>query len=273
VLLLSLGGAALGWWCSKRPAAWWLAGYALPLLVIMIYGLGMHVPALALRIPFCWLLAGRTKFAIIGFLAALVLITPLSRINGKSTRWLILALLGLVIWRMSVWPFLAPAFNRAHLASLTTTIDADGVCLQSNEYCCGPAAAVTALRRLGLPAEEGEVALLAHTSTAIGTPPDMLAAALHRRYASAGLSVQHRAFGHLSELREAGLTLAVIRFSFMLDHYVAVLEVTETEVVMGDPLSGLRRMSQEEFTQAWRGHGVVLKRQVPRAERPEPTGL
>jgi hypothetical protein len=34
----------------------------------------------------------------------------------------------------------------AELAALTTRLDADGVCRQSNHYTCGPAAAVTALR-------------------------------------------------------------------------------------------------------------------------------
>jgi hypothetical protein len=56
---------------------------------------------------------------------------------------------------VAIVPFLAPAFNRGYLAGLKTRIDADGVCRQSSEYTCGPAAAVTALRKLGLPAEEG----------------------------------------------------------------------------------------------------------------------
>ena len=52
--------------------------------------------------------------------------------------------------------------------------------MQSNGYNCGPAAAVTALRRLGLPAEEGELAILAHTSSAAGTSCDTLCTAIER---------------------------------------------------------------------------------------------
>jgi ABC-type bacteriocin/lantibiotic exporter with double-glycine peptidase domain len=58
----------------------------------------------------------------------------------------------------------------------------------------------------------------------------------------------------------ASLVLVVIHYSFMLDHYVAVLEVNDSEVIVGDPLNGLRHMSHAEFQQAWRGHGVVLRR-------------
>lgn len=67
-------------------------------------------------------------------------------------------------------------------------------CLQSNDYNCGPAAAVTALRKLGLPAEEGEIAILAHTSSATGTPPDVLARALQDRYEKEGLASHYRIF-------------------------------------------------------------------------------
>ena len=44
-----------------------------------------------------------------------------------------------------------------------------------------------ALRKLGFRAEEGEIAILAHTSTAIGTPPDVLCAALRTKYGASGL--------------------------------------------------------------------------------------
>ena len=72
--------------------------------------------------------------------------------------------------------------------------------------------------------------------------------------------VEYRSFNTISELKQAGLTLAVIKFGFMVDHYVTVLEVTDSEVIVGDPLDGLDRMSYEEFQQKWRFVGVVLKR-------------
>jgi predicted double-glycine peptidase len=119
---------------------------------------------------------------------------------------------------------------------------------------------VTALRRLGFPAEEGEIAILAYTSTATGTPPDILARALKQRYAEDGLESEFRVFKSIDELKDAGLTLAVIKYSFMLDHYVTVLEFTDDHVMVGDPLRGKIAIARAEFEKQWRFVGVVLRR-------------
>jgi len=116
------------------------------------------------------------------------------------------------------------------------------------------------LRKLGLPAGEGEIATLSYTSFTTGTPPDILAEALRNRYGKDGLVTDYRAFKDIPELKEAGLTLAVTKFGFLIDHYVTVLEVTDTEVVVGDPLNGLDKMSYDKFRQQWRFVGIVLKR-------------
>jgi hypothetical protein len=44
---------------------------------------------------------------------------------------------------------------------------------------------------------------------------------------------------------------------------VTVLEVTDTEVVVGDPLGGLTRLSYQDFAKRWRFIGIVLQRQRP----------
>jgi ABC-type bacteriocin/lantibiotic exporter with double-glycine peptidase domain len=82
------------------------------------------------------------------------------------------------------------------------------------------------------------------------------------------LNADYRAFQDLSELRRAGLTLAVVKFGFLVDHFVTVLDVTDTEVIVGDPLNGLERMSHEDFLKKWRYSGIVLARQGPPPARP-----
>jgi ABC-type bacteriocin/lantibiotic exporter with double-glycine peptidase domain len=72
---------------------------------------------------------------------------------------------------------------------------------------------------------------------------------------------KYRAFKDILELRQAGLTLAVVKFGFLVDHFVTVLEVTDAEVIVGDPLEGLDRMTWDEFRKKWRFCGIVLKRQ------------
>jgi predicted double-glycine peptidase len=210
--------------------------------------------------PISWMMMGRKKFTILGFIAAMVLTTPLSRLPLKRDRTVISILMAIIIFFMAVWPFLAPAFNRNQLAHLQTHIDGDGICIQTTDYTCGPAAAVTALRKLGLPADEGRLAILSSTSSMTGTPPDILAEVLKKQYGQNGLGVEYRAFKNISELKQAGLTLAVVKFGFMVDHYVTVLEVTDSEVVVGDPISGLRKMSLDDFEGQWRFVGVVLNR-------------
>jgi len=259
VALLGVAGFLLGRWFSQRRAPWWTLGYFLPLVLIIAVGLARHFPALEFVRPFSWLLAGRQEFAWGGLVGAMVLTTPLSRLPLRRDRILVALLMVVLVGGTSVWPFLAPAFNQRELAALRTRVDADGVCLQGTGYTCGPAAAVTALRRLGLPAEEGELALLAHTSAASGTQPDVFADILRQRYAAHGLSVEYRPFRDLAELRQAGLTLAVVKFALFIDHYVTVLEVADDFVVIGDPLTGRERLSREEFVRRWRFNGVVLR--------------
>ena len=118
---------------------------------------------------------------------------------------------------------------------------------------------MTALRKLGLPAEESELALLAHTSSTTGTDPDILAASLRKHYGADGLVCDYRPFSDLTELKNAGLTLAVVKYAFMVDHYVTVLEVTEQTVVVGDPINGIKIFTHADFIERWRFRGIVLK--------------
>jgi hypothetical protein len=259
-VLFAVLGIALGFWFSRLKKPYWTFGYFLPLSLVFLYAFAIHMPATWQTPPISWLMLGRRKFAIIGFMTTMVLTTPLSRLPRKRDRGLVCILMAVIVLALSVWPFLAPAFNQNYLARLETRVDPNGICRQSNSYTCGPAAAVTALRRLGFPAEEGQIAIWSHTTSAVGTPPDILAQVLQNRYGKYGLVVELRAFKDVAELKKAGFTLAVIKYSFMVDHYVTVLEVTDSEVVVGDPLDGLGRMSHDEFRRKWRYAGIALWR-------------
>jgi len=250
----------LGRCFSRLPKPWWIVAYAIPLAVIVLYCAAMFVPGLALAPPVSWLTGGRSRFVCFNVLAMLVLSAPLDKLPQRRTRR-VLYLFMLVLTAVSVVPFLAPAFNRSYLAALRTRIDADSICRQSNDYTCGPAAAVTALRKLGFPAEEGEIAILAHANALTGTEPDVLAAVLQERYGPEGLIAEYRAFRKVEELKAAGLTIAVIKFNALQDHCVTVLGVEGDRVLVGDPLNGLSRMSREEFESKWLYAGIVLRKE------------
>jgi hypothetical protein len=260
VATLALAGALVGRWFSRLPRWYWALGYLLPLVLLIGVGLPNWCHRFFFVPPFSWLTAGRTEYALAGFITTLLLTTPLSRLATARLRVLVVAFMLLVVAVTAVLPFLGPALIRGHLGRLVTNVNRDGVCLQTTGYNCGPASAVTALRRLGLAAEEGELAILAHTSPLAGTAPDVLAEAITRRYAAQGFTAEYRYFETVADLKDAGQVLAVMKYAFMVDHYVAVLEVTRDGVVVGDPLTGQRTYTHAEFRSKWRYAGVVLKR-------------
>jgi len=260
VLLLGVVGVALGRWFSRLPKVYWTAGYFIPLTLIVLVGLAYRVRTLELCPPFSWLMMGRREIALTALIGTMVLTTPLSRLPRRRDRAATSLLMVWVVFQVAVWPFLAPAFNRDELAALKTRIDSDGVCLQNTEYTCGPAAAVSALRRLGFPAEEGEIAILCKTSTAMGTPPDILCRTLQNRYGPEGLSCDYRAFKSVNELKRSGYTLALMKFAFLLDHYVTVLNVDDQTVTVADPLNGRQTLTHADFAKKWRFVGVALRR-------------
>lgn len=258
--LFACCGVAVGYFASRLPKSYWILGYIVPAILVVIYGLANHFPALAFVPPVSWMTMGHKKFVIMGFIAALVLTTPLSRLPKRRDRMIVCLFMSMMIFSTTVWPFVVPAFDRADLLTLRTHLDSNGVCIQGTDYTCGPAAAVTALRRLGFSADEGRLAILSETSSATGTPEDMLTEALQKEYGDQGLVVQCRPFKNVSELRQAGLTLARMKYSFMVDHWVAVLQVTDSQVIVGDPLAGKVIMSYGDFVRKWRFVGIVLSR-------------
>jgi hypothetical protein len=52
--------------------------------------------------------------------------------------------------------------------------------------------------------------------------------------------------------------IAVVKYGFMVDHYVAVLAVTERMVEVGDPMEGRQLLSHKEFMDKWRRTGIVV---------------
>jgi len=259
VALIAVAAFLLGRWSSRLPKPYWLVGYLLPLGIILLYCLAAFEPAVATVPPVSWMAIGRSRFVTFNFVVTMMLSAPLVRLPQRRNR-IVVCVLIFVLGAMSVVPFIAPAFNRSYLAGLKTRIDAEGICRQSNYYTCGPAAAVTVLRKLGFAAEEGELAILAHTTSLTGTEPDVLAKVLQKKYGPQGLDAEYRGFKDVTELGQAGLAVAIVRFNALQDHCVAVLGVETNHVLVGDPLSGLASLPSEEFEDKWEFSAIVLKR-------------
>lgn len=147
--------------------------------------------------------------------------------------------------------FLSPALARAELAQLGTNMNGGGICLQSTSYTCGPAAAVTALRRLGFPAEEGDLALLANSSNRTGTDPTDLAAAIVARFGPSGARVDERPLDTLDDLQRALPAMTVIQWDAVTDHWIVVLEMNDREVHCADPARGRWTDTRKHFQEIW----------------------
>lgn len=259
VVLAVIASAAAGRLFSRLRNPLWGWGYFIPLALIGLLLVSTYVSSKAFLPLIAWVSGGRVRFIIIGLAVTMGSMTLIGRLSRKIEKAAIfLMMLAVVIWA-TVLPFLIPVLIKNDLSRLPTLLDSDNVCVQSTNYTCGPAAAVTALNRLGLNAHEGELAVLSHTSPVVGTLPWCLYKAIQGRYASQGLDCQFRHFDSVKQLREADVTLAVVRDAFMLDHCVAVLEVGDESVIVADPVLGRTKMSYKTFEGMWRFFGITLK--------------
>ena len=260
VVLIAVFGVFLGRVFSSLRKPYWLLGYFLPLILIAILVLIRFYNVLRFVQPFCWITTGRVKFVILSLVVTMGLTVPLSRLPRKCEKLLVCIVMAVVVTWFSVLPFLVPALIKDHLSKIKTRLDSNGVCFQTTNYTCGPAAAVTALGKLGLSAQEGEIAVLSHTSPVAGTLPTCLSSALKSRYGHFGLKCKYRHFDSIEQLRNAGLTLVVVRDAFLIDHCIAVLEVSDNTVTVADPVAGKKLIPHKQFEKIWRFSGIVLER-------------
>lgn len=261
VILVALLGAFLGRLFSSLRKPYWLWGYFLPFLLIAMLLMARLNNALAFIPPFSWITMGRTRFIILALSVTMGLSTPLSRLPRRFEKVIICFLMAVVVAWFSVSPFLVPVLIKGKLLNIQTKLNAEGICYQSTDYTCGPAAAVTALGKLGLSADEGEIAVLSYSSPVAGTLPTCLSSALTERYGTEGLKCQYRYFDSIEQLRDAGITLAVVKVGFLSSHCVAVLDVSDDMVTIADPVLGRNLMSYEQFENVWEFAGIVMERE------------
>lgn len=260
VILTAILGTLCATAISRSKKIHWAWGYFFPLALIALLLAATYISARSFMPVLACIAGGRTRFVIICLAVTMGSSTLLRRLQRRLERVIVLLLMVAVVLWSSVLPFLVPALIADDLSNLQTKLDLNNVCLQTTNYTCGPAAAVTALRYLGLPAQEGEIAVLSHTSPIAGTLPWCLYKALDNRYAGDGLECQFRHFNSVAQLPDKTVTLAIVRDAFLLDHCVAVLEVTDKIVTVADPVFGKQYMSHKKFEQIWRFYGIVLSR-------------
>ena len=89
-------------------------------------------------------------------------------------------------------------------------------------------------------------------------PGDVLAKTLETRFE--GVAAEYRSFSDPAELKGCLPTIAVVKFSWMVDHYITVLRVDNRTITVGDPLRGRENISLDEFKKRWRYTGIWVHR-------------
>jgi hypothetical protein len=232
-----------------RGRAWAVLWLATLTLVVLLGGL-RRVPSLEAS-PLGCLTVGRTEYVLYGPLTLLLLGLPALRSPRRPLQVLSGILALSVCWQVGLSPFLGPVLYpppKAH-------IDHQGICCQDDGFSCGPAAATSAIRRLGISADFDALARAAHTSPAIGTPPDLLCQAISGLYPVAAQTVYP---DRLEDL-PPGPCLLVMNLDTFIDHYVALFRVSPTQVELGDPLGGHKILDRRDFEPGWRHIAILVQ--------------
>jgi hypothetical protein len=255
-----MSGLWLGSACGRFGRKNWLLGYCAGLLLIAVLVAARFDGVLDLFPGLARLSIGRAKFVVLSFGVTLGFTSCLRRLEKNFEKVFVCAAMAIVVFWFSIMPFLSPALLRADLSGLDTQLGPGGVCLQSTDFTCGPAAAVTALKLLGFEASEGRIAVMARSNPLTGTLPGSLCSALDRHYRSGGLECRYVRFDSVGELYQSQVTLVVVKDSFLRDHYVVVTDVSDTAVTVADPAVGRKVLSRSDFEKIWRFCGIVLNR-------------
>lgn len=254
-VILSVLGGQIGRWFAQRRNGTWLVGYVLPFLLVIGVGLPRRFPSLEEMFPFSVLMGGRTEFAVIALISTWLLATPCFRLRDRSQRRSIVLLMVVFALCFSVLPLLVPALMYPSHTKMKTYLSHDGVCIQSTDYSCGPAAAVTLLREKGINAEEGELVIGAFTSPYGGTTPDALRDSMMKIYGFDSRIVTYEA---VDELKEIGPFISLVKYSFLVDHYVTVLEINEEFLSTADPMFWKQKWSHQKYRERSRGRALIV---------------
>ncbi|MCK5277709.1 MAG: hypothetical protein KAK04_04210, partial [Cyclobacteriaceae bacterium] len=121
---------------------------------------------------------------------------------------------------------------------------------------------VTLLNKLGVQTSEGEMARLAMAAPGKGISPHQAAYALRRKLEQVGRSeIAVLLVPDLKNVHDLPKPfLAGIKFSFRTNHMVCVMETTQDNLVVGDPISvGPKKWSWDNFRMMWSGIVIVLQ--------------
>lgn len=163
-------------------------------------------------------------------------------------RDLLLVLAGLLLVRTGVTGWESADGH----ARLRGRVNAEGECLQTSGYSCGPAAAATFLHLHGVEATEREMAVLCATRAGLGGTTECgLLRGLRRKLPGRAVRAAAPRFEELPVP-----ALVTLRQNWLVGHSVVVVEAGPERVRLIDPMGGRRALSRAEFEEEWGGSAV-----------------
>ena len=113
---------------------------------------------------------------------------------------------------------------------------------------------------MGIEASEGQIAVSSLSAPIVGTDEYLLSRAIERLYKREGIRCRRQRFKSVGELKGHCPLIAVVKYSFLVDHYVTVLDIMDDKIIVGDPLEGRQNLSFRDFENRWRFFGIVVER-------------
>ena len=259
MVLVCVLSAMAGTGISRRSGR--ARDFAAVLLVapVVFVALAVHVKFFATLSFLSFLTAGRAEYLVLSVTIPMLIFVLYPHAKHIATRIVMICVLMIGVVQFSVMPFLSQAMVSQRLCSMPTRMH-EGICLQGTDFTCGPASAVTALRKMGVNAYEGHLAMVACSTPMMGTPEDQLNSAINKCYARAGVESKLRYFDSVGQLKGCPLTVVPIKLGFRKGHYLTVLDVTDDHVIVADPSAGMVTMTHDVFAEQWTYAGIVFGR-------------
>jgi len=192
--------------------------------------------------------------------ATFMVFALLARLGQQRTRQVAVFLM-ILLSPLFLWESFAPCVEPNY--AMAARFDDDGVCRQSTDYSCGPAAAVMMAQHAGREISEGEMAQLCLLKAHRG----VTALELCR-----GLNIALRPEQHRARIRRvAPAELGGVRRPFLAElvrggqaeHCVMVVEVAADSLILADPARGRYATTRDGFVKQWTGIVITLESLAP----------
>lgn len=147
--------------------------------------------------------------------------------------------------------------SRESLERLDGAVRADGVCMQTSDYTCGPAAAVALLHWYGIPSTEREMAGLCATRPGFGGTSECgVMRGLRRKLGGSGIPwIRTCSYEELT-----APSLVSLRHTWLVGHCTMVVEARPDGVLLVDSQSGRCWLPRDRFERAWTGSAITIVR-------------